>query len=44
VKVVPLKDALSLPLAFDHRQIIADYIATYHPSLLSINTGNKGGK
>jgi hypothetical protein len=31
--VVPLKDALALPLAFDHRQIIAEYIVRYHPSL-----------
>lgn len=31
--MVPLKDALSLPLAFDHRQIIAEYILRYHPSL-----------
>ena len=33
VKVVPLKEALSLPLAFDHRQIISDYIKKYHPKL-----------
>ena len=33
MRVVPLKDALALPLAFDHRQIIADYILRYHPSL-----------
>ena len=31
--MVPLKDALSLPLAFDHRQIIAEYIVRYHPAL-----------
>ena len=30
VEVVPLSKALSLPLAFDHREILTDYIKRYH--------------
>ena len=33
VVVVLLKDAIKLPLAFDHKQILTDYIKRYHPSL-----------
>lgn len=34
VKVFPLKEALSLPLAFDHKKILTDYTRKYHPDLL----------
>jgi 8-oxo-dGTP diphosphatase len=34
VKVVDLKDVLSLNLAFDHRYIFEDFIRRYHPHLL----------
>jgi ADP-ribose pyrophosphatase YjhB (NUDIX family) len=34
VKVVPLKDALNLPLAFDHKKILTDYTRKFHPDLL----------
>lgn len=34
VKVVQLKDVLSLNLAFDHKMIFEDFIRRYHPHLL----------
>lgn len=34
VKWVKLKDSLNLPLAFDHRMILHEYIQKYHPHLL----------
>ena len=34
VRVVDLKDVLSLNLAFDHRAIFEDFIRRYHPHLL----------
>ena len=34
VELVRLRDVLGLRLAFDHRQILTDYIRAYHPSLL----------
>ena len=30
VRIVPIRDVLHLPLAFDHRQILSDYLAQYH--------------
>lgn len=33
VVVVPLRDILALNLAFDHREILAEYIQRYHPTL-----------
>ena len=39
VEMVRLRDVLQLRLAFDHRQIFADYISAHHPSLLKA-TGN----
>lgn len=35
IKMINLKEVSNLPLAFDHRQILHDYIHTYHPSLSS---------
>ena len=35
VVIIPLKDALKLNLAFDHKTIIQDFIARYHPALAS---------
>ena len=35
VKVVDLKDVLSLNLAFDHKYIFEDFIRHYHPHLLN---------
>lgn len=35
VKVVPLKDVLSLNLAFDHKIIFEDFMRRYHPHILS---------
>lgn len=34
VKLFPLTEAVSLPLAFDHRKILTDYMHRYHSSLL----------
>ena len=34
IKVLRLKEVLSLPLAFDHRDVITDYIHRFHPNLL----------
>ena len=34
VELLPLRDVLNLRLAFDHRQILAEYISAYHPNLL----------
>jgi len=34
VQVVPLATVLSLDLAFDHRTILREYIARYHPNLI----------
>ena len=33
VKIVPLGEVLNLNLAFDHRKILMDYIARFHPNL-----------
>ena len=30
VRIVPITEILQLPLAFDHRQILSDYLAKYH--------------
>lgn len=35
VKVFPLKEALNLPLAFDHKKILTDYTRKFHPEILS---------
>ena len=35
VKLVPLKEVLQLPLAFDHRTILYEYIDKFHPTLLN---------
>jgi 8-oxo-dGTP diphosphatase len=35
VKVVPLREVLALRLAFDHREILTQYIHAFHPSLLA---------
>lgn len=34
VKLVPLKEVLQLPLAFDHRTILYEYIEKFHPGIL----------
>jgi hypothetical protein len=34
VRLIPLAQVLSLPLAFDHKRILTDYIKKYHPSYL----------
>ena len=36
VRLVPLKDVLNLPLAFDHKIILHDYIQRYHPTVLGL--------
>lgn len=38
VKTFPLKDALHLPLAFDHKKILLDYIRKYHPEISTTKT------
>ena len=35
VKVIPLNKVLELNLAFDHKQILTEYIQKYHKSRLS---------
>jgi 8-oxo-dGTP diphosphatase len=37
VQLVPLKDVLSMPLAFDHKTILTEYIQRFHPSILAID-------
>lgn len=36
VRLVPLKDVLNLPLAFDHKTILHDYIKKFHPTVLEV--------
>ena len=36
LKLVRLKEILGLTLAFDHRQILTDYLATFHPNILKL--------
>jgi len=33
--LVRLEDAVKLPLQFDHRQVLTDYIHRYHPALIA---------
>ena len=35
VRVVKLRDTMDLPLAFDHQQVLRDFISRYHPNLLN---------
>lgn len=35
VRLVPLATVMDLDLAFDHRSILRDYIARYHPHLIT---------
>jgi hypothetical protein len=35
VVIVPLKDVLKLPLAFDHKAVLTDYIKKYHNYILT---------
>lgn len=34
LKLLHLDSLLSLPLAFDHRQILTDYLKKFHPNIL----------
>ena len=34
LKLLRLDSLLTLPLAFDHRQILTDYLTKYHPTIL----------
>lgn len=38
VKLIPLKEVLQLPLAFDHRTILYEYIERFHPTILNKQT------
>lgn len=36
LRLVPLRNVRSLDLAFDHKQILTEYISVFHPELNSI--------
>ena len=39
VRVVPLREAVHLALAFDHQAVLRDFAARYHPQILQDNGG-----
>ena len=43
VRVVPLREAVHLALAFDHQLVLRDFTARYHPRLLEESASKSDG-